>query len=76
MSNVVLEQIHQVEGRLEQNFNIYTQSYDEENNPWTGILSAESFVICSKTHRQKGYSTVQLLFGHDMIRPPKHKVDW
>ena len=75
MSNAVLERIHQVLGNLVQTFNIH-QTYVDKNDPWTGILAAAAFVICSKIKRQKGYSLGQLIFGRDMIIPIKHRVDW
>ena len=58
-----------------QTFNI-TQTYSDKNDPWTGILAAAAFPIRSTTNRLKGYSPGQLLFGHDMILPIKHKLDW
>ena len=40
------------------------------------ILAAAVFAIFSTTNNQKCYSTVQLIFGRDMILPIKHMVDW
>ena len=53
-----------------------TQTYVEENDPWLGILAASAFSIFSTTNRLKYYGLVQLMFGHDMIFPIKHKVGW
>ena len=33
-------------------FNI-SQTYVDENDPWTGIFAAAEFEICSTTNRQK-----------------------
>ena len=41
-SNEILEHIHQVLGNLVRNFNI-TQTYVDIDDPWSGILAAESF---------------------------------
>ena len=76
MSNAVLECIHQVIGNLVHIFNISIQTYVGENDPWMGILAAAAFVIFSITNRPKFYSPGQLIFGHDMILPIKHTVDW
>ena len=76
MSNALLERIHQVLGNLVRTFNISTQTYVNKYEPWTGILSAAEFEICSTTNRKKGYSPGQLLFGRDMILPIKHRVIW
>ena len=75
MSNEVLERIHQVLGNIVRNFNIQ-QTYVDKNDQWTGIISAAEFLILSTTSRKKCYSTGQLIFGHDMILPIKHRVDW
>ena len=50
MFNAVLERIHKVLGKLVRSFNI-SHTYVEENDPWTGILAAEDFVIFSTTNR-------------------------
>ena len=75
MSNAVLERSHQVLENLVQTFNI-SQTYVDENDPQTGILAAAAFAILSTTNRLKFYSTVQFLFGHEMILTIKHEVDW
>ena len=49
MYNTVLERIHQVLGKLVQNFNISTQTYVDKNDPWTEILAAAAFEIYSTT---------------------------
>ena len=74
MYNAILEQIHQVLGKLVRNFNIQ-KTCVENNDPWAGILAAAEFVIYSTTSRKKGYSQGQLVFGRDMILPIKHMVD-
>ena len=76
MSNAVLERIHQVLGNLVRTFNISTQTYVDEYDPWTGILAAAEFSICLTTNRQKCYSLGQWIFGHDMILLIKYRVDW
>ena len=50
MSNAVLKRIHQVLGNLVRNFNIYTQTYVDKNDP------SGAFVILSTANRMKGYS--------------------
>ena len=53
MSNEALERIHQVLGNLVRTFNISTQTYVDEDYPWTGILATAAFTIHSKNNRQK-----------------------
>ena len=76
MSNAVLERTHQVLGKIVQTFNISTKTYIDKDDQRTGILAAADFAICSTTNRQKGHGPGQLIFGHDMIIPIKHSVDW
>ena len=52
------------------------ETYKDEDGPWLGILEAEAFAILSKLSRLKGYSPGQLLFGHDIILPIKHMLEW
>ena len=53
MSNTVLKRINQVLGNLVRNFNTSTQTYADEDDMWTGILSAAAFSIFSTTNRKK-----------------------
>ena len=53
MSNEALERIHQVLENLVRTFNISTQTYIDEDDPWTGILAAAAFTIRSTTNRKK-----------------------
>ena len=75
MSNAVLEEIQQVLGNLVRTYNI-SQTYVDEDDPWSGILATAAFSIFSTTDRQKGYSPGQWIFGRDMMLPIKHMVDW
>ena len=46
----ILKQIHQVIGNLVLTCNI-TQTYDDKDDPWSGILAAEKILILSTTNR-------------------------
>ena len=74
-SNATLKRIHAVLGNLVHTYNI-KNTYMDEDDPWSGILAAESFKICSTVNRLKCYIPLQLLFGHDMIIPIKYTVYW
>ena len=73
--NAILDRTHQVLWNLVCNFNI-TQTYVDEDVPWSFMLSTASFVIRSTTNRKKVNSPGQLLFGRDMILLINYKVDW
>ena len=68
ISDAILKQIHQVIGNLVLACNI-TQTYDDKDDPWLGILAAAAFAIRPTTNRLKFYIPGQLLFGHGMILP-------
>ena len=75
MSNTVLERIQQVIGNLVQTYNI-SHTYVDKEEPWSGILAAAALKTNSTTNRKKYYSPFYLIFGHEMILPIKHTVDW
>ena len=56
-------------------FNI-KETYVEKDDPWSGILEAEEFVIFSTTNRLNVCSPGKVVFGRDMIIQKQHKVDW
>ena len=74
-TNVVLEWIHQVLGKLARACN-NPQTYIDKDDPWLGILDAGAFEFFSTINRLKGYSPGQLVFGRDMSLLIKHNVDW
>ena len=71
----MLERIQQVLVNLVRTFNI-KETYIDKDDPWSGILAVEAFLIRSTTNKLKIYITRQLLLGCDMILPIKHKVYW
>ena len=56
-------------------FNI-KETYVDEDDPWSGILSAAAFTIRQIKNMLTGYRSRQLVFGCDMILLIKHEVDW
>ena len=55
-------------------YNKFTHIY--EDAPWFGILSSVVFVIQSTENSPKVYTTVQLVFGFDMILLTKNTMYW
>ena len=49
INDEILKNIHQILGNLVPTCNI-TQTYDDKDNPWSGILDAAAFVILSTTN--------------------------
>ena len=50
INDEILKKIHQILGNLVLTCNI-NQTYDDKDDPWSGILAAASFVIISTTNR-------------------------
>ena len=75
MYNTILEQIHQILGNLVLTCNI-TKTFVDDDDLWSGSLSAAAFVILSTTNGLKGYIPGKLVFGHDLILHIKRRVDW
>ena len=50
ISDVILKHIQQVIGNLVLTCNI-TQTHDDKDDPWSGILAAAAFVISPRTNR-------------------------
>ena len=65
-ANTTIEIIHQVLGNLVRTYNLH-ETYVDDADPRMGNLAAAAFAVRSKYQRTKGKSTVQLVFGKDMI---------
>ncbi len=74
-SNAIVERVHQVIGNIIRSFELQTNYLDEED-PWTGILSATAFAVQSTYHTTLQKSPGQLVFGRDMMFNIKHIADW
>ena len=48
----------------------------DEDDPWTGILSATMFAIRATVHTTLQYTPMQLVFGRDAILNVQHEANW
>jgi hypothetical protein len=74
-ANAIIERVHQTIGNIVRTFEL-EDNYLDEDNPWTGILSATAFAIRSTYHTTLQASPGQLVFGRDMIFNIKHIANW
>ena len=74
-ANAILERVHQVLGNLIRTFELEELELDEDN-PFTGILSAVSWAIRSMYHTTLQATPGQLVFGRDMILNLHHIANW
>jgi len=75
-ANAVLERIHQVIGNMLKIFQVYARDDMDEEDPWTGILSAVMFALRSTYHTTLEATPMQLVFGRYAILPIFHQADW
>ena len=74
-ANAIVERVHQTIGNIIHTFELENNYLDEED-PWTGILSATAFAIRTTYHTTLKKSPGQLVFGRDMILNIKHIANW
>ena len=72
-SNAIIEHIHQTTGNIIHTFYV---SNIVNNDPWSGILAATMFSVCTNYHTTLQASLMQLVFGRDSILNIKHVSDW
>ena len=75
-ANSILERIHQVIGNMIKTFKIYDREDLEEQDPWSGILSAIMFGVRATYHTTLDATPTQLVFGRDAILPIRYQPDW
>ena len=75
-ANAVIERLHQTIGNMIKTFQVYNRDDLDEEDPWTGILSAVMFAVQSTYHTTLEASPMQLVFGRDAILPIFHQADW
>jgi hypothetical protein len=74
-SNAILERMCQTIGNVVCTFKVENQLIDE-TDPWSGILNAAAWAVCSAHHTALQSTPGQLVFGRDMIWDMAHVADW
>jgi hypothetical protein len=69
--NAILKRIHQTIGNMVPTFEVENRPIDE-NDPWSGILSALAWAVPSTYHITLHSTPGQLGFGQDMILDVAH----
>ena len=70
-ANAIVEWIHQVIGNIIRTFELES-NYLNEEDPWTGILTATAFAVRSTYRTTLKKAPNQLVVGHDMIFNIQH----
>jgi hypothetical protein len=75
-ANAIIERIHQTIGNIIRTFEIQNSDDLDENDPWSGILSATMFAIRATFHTTLQATPAQLVFGRDAIMNTKFEANW
>ena len=75
-ANAIVERVHQTIGNMIRPFSAHSNPNIDEEDPWTGILSAVAFAVRSTVHTTTQATPMQLTFGRDAILPLKFTANW
>ena len=67
---------HQTLRNLIRSFELQDNPYLDLDDPWSGILTAALFAMCSMYHTTLCRMPGQLIFGRDMILNMQYLVNW
>ena len=68
--------MHQMLRNLIRSFELQDNPYLDSDDPWSGILAAALFAMCSMYHTTLRMMPGQLVFGRDMILNTQYLADW
>ena len=74
-ANAIIERIHQTIGNMIRTFEI-TETDVDENDPWSGLLSAVMFATRATYHTTLKATPMQLVFGRDAILNTTFEANW
>jgi transposase InsO family protein len=75
-ANAIVERVHQTVGNMIRTFELYDNDELDDNDPWSGILTAVMAAVrstCSTTMRA---TPMQLVFGRDAVMNIQFQADW
>ena len=72
----IVQHVHQMLRNLIRNFKLQDNPYLDSDDPWSGILAAALFAMCSMYHTTLHAMPGQLIFGRDMILNMQYLADW
>ena len=75
-SNGVLERIHATIGQMLRTHEVYKNDSLDEDDPWTGILTAVSSAVRSTYSTVRQASPMELVFGRNTFHNTKFAADW
>ena len=75
-ANAIVKHAHQMLRNLISSCELQDNPYLDSDDPWSGILAAALFAMCSMYHTTLHAMPGQLVFGMDMILNMQYLADW
>jgi len=75
-ANSIIERVHQTLGTLIRTYTMNPELELDEQDPWSGILSAAMFALRATYHTTLQASPTQLVFGRDAMLNVKFQANW
>ena len=75
-ANSIVERVHQTIGNMLRTFAVYENEGIDEDDPWSGILSAVAFAVRATVHTTSRATPMQTVFGRDAILNITHRANW
>ena len=73
--NSIIERAHQILGNVLYTFQLQ-QTILDEDDPWSGILTATMFAMSSTVHTTIQSTPIQLVFGRDSMLDISQDTNW
>ena len=75
-ANAIVEHVHQTIGNMIRTFQVYDNDELDDEDPWTGILTAVMAAVRSTYSTTTQATPMQLVFGRDAIFNIPFVADW
>ena len=75
-ANSIIERVHQTIGNIIRTFEMNKKTDIDEEDPWSGVLTATMFAIRATYHMTNQATLAQLVFGRDAILNTTFEVNW
>ena len=75
-ANAIVERVHQTVGNMIRTFELYDNDKLDDNDPWSGILTAVMAAVRSTYSTTTQAAPMQLVFGRDAVMNIPFQADW
>ena len=75
-ANAIVERVHQTIGNMIRTFEVQDKDDLDEDDPWSGILSAVAFAVRATLHTTTRATPMQLAFGRDAMLNIPFTANW